>query len=169
MLVWSDICTLLGALVLIGAGGGAVYYAILKDRARLRRLSGLISLMSYIRSRIDRYLTPIGEIFRRCDADLLSACFEGVSDIPSERPRDIEEFVAIMRRGEFFSDGESSLSQLAENLGKSYREEAIKECDQCIASLREVYLSLSRELPKKRKSHAVLGICCAAAIVIIII
>ena len=158
-----------GVAFLLGGGAYGAYLELTTDKARLHRLDSLITLVKYIRSKIDRYLTPIGEILRQCDSEIIDGCFLGVSEELSTRPSDVSELVLFLRKGEYFEDGKEAICLLADNLGRSYREESVRECDECLKELCALREKLANELPKKRKARAVIGLCAAAATVIVII
>ncbi len=158
-----------GIVLLLGGGVYGAYTELTTDKARLYRLDSLITLVKYIRSQIDRYMTPVGEILRQCDSDVIDGCFVGLVDRRGARPRDVSELVSFLRKGEYFEDGKEAICLLADNLGKSYREESVRECDECLQELCALRAKLASELPKKRKARAVIGLCAAAATAIVII
>lgn len=168
MLAQPLLFKLAGALALLGGGAYAAYTESARDRARLYRMDCLITLVKQMRTKIERYLTPVGEILRQCDAELLRGCLTGVDGCPNERPHDVDELVFFLRRGAYFEDGKDALCALAARLGRSYREDSVRECEECIRELEAVRDTLASELPKKRKTHAVMGLCAAAAAVIVI-
>ena len=169
MLIEPFLFKLAGISALLGGGAYSVYAEYARDNARMCRMDALVALVRYIRVKIDRYLTPIGDIFRQCDSDIIDGCFIGVKERGTERPRDMAELVSLLRNGEFFEDGREALCALAQSLGRSRCEETVRECDECIRELEEIRHSLVSELPKKRKTRAVVGLCIGAAAVIIII
>jgi hypothetical protein len=169
MLAQPVLFKITGAFALLGGGAYAAYTESARDRARLYRMDCLIALVKQLRTKIERYLTPVGEILRQCDAEVIKGCFTGVDSLPRERPRDVGELVFQIRRGTYFEDGKDALCALAERLGRSYREDSVRECDECVRELEAVRATLASELPKKRKTRAVMGLCAAAAAVIVII
>lgn len=169
MLAQPVLFKITGAFALLGGGAYAAYTESARDRARLYRMDCLIALVKQLRTKIERYLTPVGEILRQCDAEVLKGCLTGVDSCPRERPRDVGELVFQLRRGAYFEDGGDALCALAERLGRSYREESVRECEECVRELEAVRATLASELPKKRKTRAVTGLCAAAAALIVII
>ena len=113
MLAQPLLFKLAGALALLGGGAYAAYTESARDRARLYRMDCLITLVKQMRTKIERYLTPVGEILRQCDAELLRGCLTGVDGCPNERPHDVDELVFSLRRGAYFEDGKDALCALA--------------------------------------------------------
>ena len=165
------VCKALGAAAIFGAIGAASYVTGLRDAARMRRLDSLISLISFVREQIDRYLTPVSDILRRCDPEVLEGCFIGCSmvDLKSTLPGDMQEFVNAIAEGEYVADGREALVSFASDFGRSFREEELRSCDVCLDALRKTRTRLAEELPRERRSRTVLGFCIAAAIIIILI
>lgn len=166
MLTLTLAAKLIGAAALFSSVGGMTFISKKRDVERLRRLDGQMRFVRFVRDRIDRYLSPISEILRDCDGDILAALFIGCE---KENYRDTDGLRAILRSGKYYSDGGAVFDSFLASLGSSYRENEIAGCDDCIKSLSAVYEKLSRELPKERKSRGVLLFCLAAAIVIILI
>ena len=166
MLTLTLAAKLLGAAVLFSSVAGFSVICKRRDAERLRRLTGQMNFVRFVRDRIDRYLSPISEILRDCDKGILSALLIGCE---AEDYCDIDGLRAVLRSGKYYSDGGDLFDSFLESLGSSYRENEIAGCEDCIKSLSAVYEKLSRELPKERKSRGVLLFCLAAAIVIILI
>ncbi|MCQ2353679.1 MAG: hypothetical protein MJ102_01095 [Clostridia bacterium] len=167
------LCKAAGSAAIFAAIGASAYVTALRDKARLRRLDSLIALIVLIRDQIDRYLTPVSEILRRCDPEVIDGCFIGCSADETEKerqiPTDIRGLVDAIAEGEFFSDGKDALVGFAADFGRSFREEELRSCDACLESLRQTRSRLMEELPKERRSRTVLCFCIAAAIIIILI
>ena len=137
-----------------------------KDSARLKRLESQIAFVRFIRDKIDRYLAPITEIMRDCDGDILRGVCIGCADSECV---DVQSLQILLKSGTYYSDGGEIMDSFLLDLGTSYREGEIAGCDTCIRGLCEVYERLKRELPRERKGRAVLALCLAAGIVIILI
>ena len=149
MLAQPVLFKLAGAFALLGGGAYAVYTESARDRARLYRMDCLITLVKELRAKIERYLTPVGEILRQCDAELVKGCFAGVDSCPRERPRDVGELVFQLRRGAYFEDGKAALCTLAQTLGRSYRDESVRECDECVRELEAAVKALLQQIDSK--------------------
>ncbi len=154
-----------GAIFLFVAVAGFTLSGRQRDKERLRRLDAQMRFVRFVRDRIDRFLEPIADILREADKDMMSCltlgCEGGFADIEGLR--------ALLRGGAYYADGGAIFDSFLSSLGSSYREDEIAGCDGCIKELGAVYEKLSRELPRERKSRAVLAFCLAAAIVIILI
>lgn len=166
MLTLTLAAKLLGAAALFLSVAGLSLISKRRDAERLQRLEGQMRFVRFVRDRIDRYLSPISEILRDCDEDILSALFIGCE---TGDYRDTDGLRAILRSGRYYSDGGAIFDSFLAALGSSYRENEIAGCEDCEKSLSAVYEKLFRELPKERKSRGVLFFCLAAAIVIILI
>ncbi len=154
-----------GALLLFCAVGILALSGRSRDRERLKRLVAQLRFVSFVRDQIDRYLTPISEILRRADGEMIAqmtlGCEGGFADIEGLR--------ALLRGGEYYSDGGAVFDSFLSSLGSSYREGELAGCDACFKELSAVMEKLSRELPRERKSRTVLSLCLAAALAIILI
>lgn len=160
---------LVGIALLLGGGTCSAYGEYVRDSERMRRLESLIALVRQLRVSIDRYLTPIAEIFRLCDSSLLDGCLIGVSRRAAGRPRELLELTDALRESEYFGDGGEAMYALAQKLGRSHREDSVRECDECLRELEALRDRLAEELPKKRKARAVMGLCAVSAALIVII
>lgn len=136
-----------------------------RDEERLRRLRAQIAFVTFVRDRIERFLSPIGDIIRDCDraliSDLLIGC-EGGEFFDADGLR------AILTSGIYYSDGGKIFDSFLSSLGSSYREEEVADCNACIKDLEGLLRRLETELPKESKSRGVLRFCFAAALVIIL-
>ncbi len=144
--------------------GGALT-AMMLNRAlseRLSRLDALLTLLRFIRSQIDCFCLPIGEILRRVDVELLISC--GVIG----RPTDFEDLIMGLE-----PPPDESVMKLLRSfsvcLGASYREEQLKSCDYHISTLAEIRESFGGELKKRKKLNTTLCLSAAAAVVILFI
>jgi hypothetical protein len=136
-----------------------------REGERLRRLCGQIAFVRFVRDRIERFLTPIGDILRDCDRAIVSDVLIGCTGGEFSQ---IEGFRAVHSSGIYYSDGGKIFDSFLSSLGSSYREEEVAGCNACIKDLEAVLNKLETELPKERKSRGVLRFCFAAAIVIIL-
>ncbi len=136
-----------------------------RDGERLRRLRAQISFVRFIRDRIERFLSPIGDIIKDCDRDLLSDVLIGCE---GGEFFDTDGLRAMLASGIYYSDGGKIFDSFLRALGSSYREEEVADCNSCIKDLEALLHKLEADLPKERKSRGVLRFCFAAAIVIIL-
>ncbi len=166
MLTLTLAAKLIGSAALFSSA--AAWSAINKrrDSERLKRIDGQIRFVRFVRGRIDRYLSPIGEILRDCEGEIRECLLIGCENTDF---CDIDGLRAVLRTGRYYSDGGAVIDSFLSSLGSSYRENEVAGCDICIKEMSEIYEKLSKELPRERKSRSVLGFCLAAAIVILLI
>jgi len=153
-----------GAVLLFSSVGAVAYRNKKRDALRLRRLDAQLRFVRFVRQRIDRYLSPISDILRDCDEDVIGEMMIGCE---REDLFDIDGLRSLLLTGEYYGDGGKIFDAFLSSLGSSYRENEIADCDACIKELGEVRDRLQKELPRERKSRNVLSFCFAAAIVII--
>ncbi len=165
MLTLTLAAKLTGSALLFSSVGALAYHNKKRDDRRLRRLDGQLRFVRFVRQRIDRYLSPVSEILRDCDGDVIGDMLIGCggSDF-----FDIDGLRSILSSGDFYADGGKIFEGFLFSLGSSYRENEIAACDACIKDLGEICERLKKELPRERKSRNVLSFCLVAAIVIIL-
>lgn len=147
--------------MLLGVGALAARYLSLYEKQRLRAIDGWLDLIFHIRTQIDCYLTPIGEIFATADRNLLLSCMgNGREDSPA----------ALLRHSRLYlgQDAARLLESFAREIGASYREEQIKRCDYYIAALQNLRQKRTEELPARLRTKVSLCICGALAAVILL-
>ncbi len=165
MLTLAIAAKLAGSAIMFSSVAAFAYRNKKRDGLRLRRLRGQIGFVRFVRDRIERYLSPISEILRDCDAEVIDGVFIGCAE---DDFYDIDGMRRILSSGEYYSDGGRVFDLFLAALGSSYRENEIAACDECIKELSEISDRLKKELPRERKSRSVLLFCLAAAIVIIL-
>jgi len=140
----------LGALTLINL-----------ERKRLQALDGWIELIFHIRTRIDCYLTPIGEILATADRELLKPCMGTPSDSSLE---------ALLQKSRFLLSPEANrlLTAFARELGGSYREEQVKRCDYYADALRRLRDKEFDQLPARLRVRCALCLCAAIGAAILL-
>lgn len=156
----------IGSAALFASAAGFSAMNKKSDAERIVRLEGQIRFVRFVRDRIDRYLSPVSDILRECDASVISDLLTGCAEADFG---DIEGLRAVLRSGRYFADGGARFDSFLSALGSSYRETELLECDECLRELSELCARLAKELPKERKSKSVLFFCFAAAVVIILI
>lgn len=151
----------IGALLLVASGCFGAAYTGRRAAERLMRVEGLCDLLQRIRTEVDCFSLPIGEILSRCDREILRKCgYES-----SSPPRDMEGLM----RGCRIHDREAReiLLRFSENFGRCYREEQLRRCVYACDSLRLRRERLSEELPRRRRMQSTLLVSGALALVII--
>ena len=167
MITFALMLKLTGGALLFVALGAYTLNAKKRDTQRLLRISSQIAFVRFVRERIDRYLLPVGEILRECGDNMWEGIFIGCqaeTDVV-----DIDSMRHIIRHSLYYSDGGDIFDSFLAHLGSSYREDEVDACDRCISELSGIEKRLSEELPRERKSRAILAFCLAAAVIIILI
>ncbi|MBE6599640.1 MAG: hypothetical protein E7640_00315 [Ruminococcaceae bacterium] len=153
---------LFGAALILA--GGAFASVILNSRETQKdtQLSALISLLRFIRTQIDCYCVPVGEIFRRCDKKTLSEC--GCEITP-------EDFSAFLSSLSPPIDGETRdlLLSFSSRLGAGYKEDEVKNCDYHIDRLSDAYEEFKKRSKAQRRKNTVLCMTAAALAVILLL
>ncbi len=132
-----------------------------KERRRLERLEGFVALLRFFRLQIDCYCVPVGEIFRRCDIKVLSAC--GCTEVP----KDFEGFISHIPMPE--EEASLLLGSFCAELGSSYREEQLKSCDYHIMKFCELRDRAAERVKKQKRLNTTLCITAAATAVILLL
>lgn len=147
---------------MIGGMSGAYFLNNRAARALLQ-IEALCSLIGYIRSQVECFALPIGEIFEKCEPSLLFDCGWQEKDAP-------QTLCELTERCEFYdAAAQKAVCDLALDFGKSYIDESLKQCDLCVSLLRERKRELLSELPKKKKLNATLCVSGALAVIILLI
>ena len=149
------------ALILLS---GAVCATLLNraESERLKRLDALVELLRFIKREIDYFCVPVNEIFRRTDPRILKDC--GAVGTVS----DFDSFIASLSP-EPDSEIKNILTSFSRELGVSYREEQLKNCDLHINTLESLRERAYSESKKNKKLHTTLCMSAAAAVVILLL
>ena len=145
-------------LKIIGGGFIAIsalaVYHVFKcvERQRIEALDTFISLIRYIRDRVDLYSMPIDKILLSCKESILSRVGAEAS------VRDIHELLSECD-AVWGEESDRILRDFADSFGKSYREQQIKLCEITAKALDEQRKRLEKEFLARRKTVAAL---CAA-------
>ena len=152
---------LLGCLLVLSSGAAGALGAVRYERARLAVLEGWIDLIFYIRTQIDCYLTPLGEILAGADRELLRAC--GGS-------RETVGLDALLRasRGCLCGEAARLLTGFVREIGGSYREGQVRRCDYYLTALRAVREQQKEELPARVRVCVAVCLCAALGIAILL-
>ena len=157
------VCKLLGVLLILAVGVFASYSSVRYEKRRLTVIDGWIDLIFYIRSQIDCFLMPIGQILENGEQPLLQAC-------ASISPDGATDLSAILRASSLYLDGEGKrlLEAFVREIGSSYREEQIRRCDYYISSLQVLRAKIADALPMRIRLCAALCMCIALGIAILL-
>ncbi|MBQ8388019.1 MAG: hypothetical protein IJX46_03755 [Clostridia bacterium] len=153
---------LFGAVAVMLAGLGLSLVLNAREARRSAQLSAICDLLRFFRTRIDCYLSPVGEIFAAADKKTLEACgcntavtsFDGF--IESLDPPPPEEALCLLR-------------SFSAELGSSYREDQLKSCDYHLSRLIPIRDTAAAEAAKRRRLNTALCLTLAAATVILLI
>jgi len=152
---------LLGALLILGTGALCAHGAVRYEKKRLRVIDAWIDLIFYIRSRIDCYLMPLGEILAESRQTLPELC------VPKGEATDLH---AILHSSAIYLDGDAKrlLDGFVREIGSSYREEQVRRCDYYITALRTLREKSATELPMRMRLSATLSLCIALGTAILL-
>lgn len=143
---------LLGAILILGVGAICARGSVQYEKKRLRILDGWIDLIFYIRTHIDCYLMPLGEI--------LAAGREEIPElyVHADAATDLH---AILRASVIYLDGDAKrlLERFVREIGSSYREEQVHRCDYYITALRALREQYAAELPTRLRISVTLSLC----------
>ena len=156
-------CSLAGAIIILACGFELSRRLNKRYSERLSSAEAYLALLRYIRSQIDCYALPIGDILERADKDLLIRCGWRMED----SPRSLEE---LLEKSESVDFGANPLlREFCLDFGNNYRDEQLRRCDHYINALSDISDALARELPSKKKLNSTLCISGALAVVILLI
>ena len=144
------VCILIGAVIL------SAYTAEIPIR-RLREQEAYLAFLQFVREQISCFCTPTEQIYLRCD-----------------EPRLLENgFLPRLRDGAGYEEALRAsfhrltpasyrlLLRFGEGIGRSYREEQLRLCDESIRTLSEQTDRVREEAPNKQKVYRTLTLCCA--------
>lgn len=143
---------LLGSLLILSAGALAGIGCVRHDKKKLNVLEAWIELLSLIRGQIDLYLMPIEDILSRADRSLLARLGNRAS------PHTLQELLASSR-ADLDEETIRRLSLWIKECGGSYRDEALKRCDDMLEALQKQREILFSALPARIKLTLALPLC----------
>ena len=128
------------------------------DERNINATDALLSIVKFTKNQIDCFGIPVGEIFKRCDRELLEKCSVYAA------PTSFDEFIAV---AELPDEAEKIITAFSSEFGSSYRDGQLKSCDYCIARLSECLNAQKEDYKKNKKLYR--AICLSAATGIIIL
>jgi len=154
--------SVIGVFILVGSGIAGAWAMIRKAQASLHQVDALIAFLRYARIEVECFSMPVSQILQRADQSLIEAC--GCSARGAER---LDDFFVRCE----ISDKEAYdiLQKFANDFGKGYREEQLRECDYYLDMLIRRREELAAHLPKKMKLDATLCICLALAVAVLLL
>lgn len=154
---------ILGCTVAVAASVIAAGAVVSAEKRRVTQLLAFASLTDRIGRLIDDFSTPVSEILKSADPDLLRSC-------GAQSPV-TESFAAFLDSCDLALNEEEKrvLFTFAADLGKRFRSEQVKVCTHCSGQLADFANDAHILFPKKRKMIYTLFICAALALVVILI
>ena len=152
---------LAGALLVLASGIGFAIGAARYERTRLQVHDALISLIFFVKGRIDCYAMPVEQIMLEMDKGILADC---------RCPGQVESIEALLPHVRSYLDPETYrvLQSFGAGLGSGFRDEQIKRCDYYIELLRQKRMQLESELPARVRTNGMIWILCAVGAVILL-
>lgn len=152
---------LLGVFLIIAAGALAALTAVRLEKRKISVLDAWIDLIFYIRSQIDCYLMPLGEILAGTDRTLIRAC---LCTVPHPN------LTALYHSSQFYLDNETRrlICAFIREIGGGYREEQLRRCDYYTATLRRIREKKAEELPARIRLCTAICLCVAAGAAILL-
>ena len=153
--------TVAGAIVLLTAGLEGARRLCKMAEDDIFGVDAYLSFLRYVRTQIDCYALPIGEIFERCSKELLYSC----GWRQESAPHTFEELFSCNHISD--KEAKNVIFEFCSDFGRNYREEELKRCDSCITALEKCRERLAREVPNKKKLN--LTLCLSASVALIIL
>lgn len=154
---------IVGALILVCSGAFAAHVLNAGEALRLKQTEGFMTLFRTVKTQIDCFALPIGDILRALDRDTLDACGYREEKKPSQ-------LLELSEKCEVYDAVACSVfEQFAREFGRSYREEEVRACEYYLSLLEDRRVTLSGELPVKKKRNLTLCLCAALALALLLL
>ena len=154
---------IIGALLILCSSLAVAGRMISDMEMSFEKTCALRALLEYIKSMIDCYSLPIGQILRRADPALLKACgYRG-----EKAPANLAELIEKSD----IEDAETTeiLSAFAKDFGKGYRRDEVLRCGAFLERIRAREQKMYKESAKKKRVILALTVCSALATIILLI
>ncbi len=152
---------IIGALLLSFCGAYGAHLLNTGARRTLCGVEALLEFMRFLRSQIDCFALPLGEILARCPTEILESC-----GCTGERPRTLGELLSQCDVEDL--GARAAFERFCKEVGKGYRDEQLALCDYCIGEIEARRSVLSGVLPSRKKVNSALCVAGALALVIIL-
>ena len=152
---------LLGALLILTAGGAAAIGSHRYERRRLAVLEGWIDLIRYAKGEIDCHLLPLRNILSHADPALLRACGG------SGEERSLASLLEASQR-DLEGEAKRLLTCLVREAGGCYREEQLRRLEYYLQALQRERDELSLRFPQKSKVKSAVCICISVGATILL-
>lgn len=152
---------LVGCLLILSSGSGAAFLCARAERKRLDVLDGWIDLISYVRAKIDCFLTPQDEIFASLDPDRIRHCGGSAA---------CRSFAELLDASERYlsPDSRRLAAAFTDGIGDGYREAQVRACDYYIDALRDIRGKTAAGLPARIRVRVALCLCAAIGAAILL-
>jgi len=146
-------------LLLSACGCGMMWRRSERERVFLLRSSA--ALIRHARRKIELFGTPSAALFSDFNDGFDSETVQTLRTLPAERALS----PVIERLGE---DG-AALQKFIEEIGRGYKEDTLKLCDYCIASLEERCAAAEEIYAKRRRMHMALPMLFAVSVLVLLL
>lgn len=154
---------IVGTLILVCSGAFAAHVLNTGAALALKQTEGVMALLRSIKTQIDCFALPIGDILRNLDQKTLDACGYRGTACP-------DQLDGFLENCEVYDAATFSVfAQFAREFGRNYREEEVRACEYYLALLEERRACLDAELPVKKKRNLTLCICAALALALLLL
>ena len=157
----------IGAGILLLMGGYASVSMNRMEQKRLDVLDSYISLLRYIKGKINCYAMPVSDILATADQMLLASCIGGE---PCEPGRDPLSLPSMIQASHLYLEPEAErlLCNFSSELGHTYRVEQVTRCEDYIIALGEERRRLADVAPMRRRLNSMLSFCAAFGMAILL-
>lgn len=153
----------IGAATVVVSGIYAAYLFNSGTKQTIKQTESFISLLRFLRSRIECFALPLPSALARCPVEILRGCgYDGL-----EAPSSVNRLMS----GCCISDDyvRRTMERFFLEAGRGYREEELKLYDYTVSLLEERRASMVSQLPMKIKVNSALSIAGAVAVVVLLI
>ncbi len=151
---------ILGGVCLLSVGAFSAVGRVSAERKRLDVLDAWIELISYLRARIDRNLTPLDELLQNADKRIFSR-------LASKSARDLPSLLAASEPS-LDARALHALRQLLGSFGDGYKADQVRQCDDCLLELGQVRRAVAEELPSRIRLSLTLALCIPLGAVVLL-
>ena len=132
------------------------------QKRRLLTVDGFISLLAYIKGRIDCYALPLSEILSSLSLNILYDC---------NCPEGAETLDEMINNSRIYLDEESErlLDSFSLEFGSIFREEQLRRCDYYIEALTEQRGKVYEDVKKRSRVGSALLICSSLGLLILLL
>ena len=153
-----------GSLTLLVLTLYLCYQASSMEKRRVRQTEGFLLLLRHIKAQISCFCTPVRDIILSFENEAL----ERAGFLCEAKKGDFVSAMSLCRDKIYLDTEEINLLlAFGEELGKSYRDEQIENCDYYIGELETLYSKRREEQPKKTRLYRSLVLSCGLMIIIV--